>query len=133
MLIEQALITYLLAQSGITDYVGDRIYQVRALQNARTPYLVVTKISGVREHSHDGSSELAHPRFQFSAFSTTYNEAKNIIAAVQTALQGYSGTMGGGSGVSVGACFYENEADYYEIETKLFHVLADYVIWHTES
>jgi len=133
MLIEQALMTYLLAQSGITSLVGQRIYFVQAPQDTETPYIVVTKVSGVREHSHDGSSHLAHPRFQFSVFATTYSSAKSIASALQTALQGYSGTMGGESGVSVGATFYENEMDFYETESQLYHVPVDYIIWHTET
>ncbi|HUT68657.1 MAG TPA: DUF3168 domain-containing protein [Dehalococcoidales bacterium] len=132
MLIEQALMTYLLAQSGITDLVSTRIHFVKAHQDIDAPYLVLFKVSGPREHSHDGSSELAHPRFQFSAFATKYSDAKAVIAAVQAALQGYSGIMGGAGGVYVNGCFYEDENDFYETDTNLHHVSADYIFWHEE-
>jgi len=132
MLIEQALMTFLNAQSGITDLVSTRIYFRKAPQDVAKPYLVLFKVSGIREHSHDGSSHLAHPRFQLSAFATTYSEAKEIIAAVQAALQAYSGTMGGDGGVYVNGCFYEDESDFFETETSLYHVSADYIIWHSE-
>lgn len=132
MLIEQGLMTYLLAQSGITTYVGDRIYYARADQDVEAPYIVVTKVSGVREHSHDGGTGLAHPRFQLAVFGTTYSSCKTIAAAIQAALQGYSGTMGGAGGVSVDAVFYENETDLYESDTALFSVITDYIIWHHE-
>lgn len=121
--------TFLLAQSGVTALVSDRIYFVRADQDVETPYIVVTKISGVREHSHDGSSELAHPRFQISVFGTTYSSCKSVTAAVQAALQGYKGAM---SDVTVGAVFYDNETDTYESDTGLFQIITDYTIWHTE-
>ena len=133
MLIEQALMTFLLAQTGITGYVGRRIYFNQAKQATAKPYLVIKKISGPREHSHDGSCGLAHPRFQFSCFAKEYGDAKNAIAAIQTALDGYSGTMGGDSGVTVGAAFYDDENDFYEEDTGLHHVAADYIIWHKES
>ncbi len=133
MQIEQALMTWLLAQAGITGLVGgDRIYFVTAPQEVAKPYLVVNKISGVREHSHGGSSHLAHPRFQFSAFGTTYSSVKEIIAAVQAVLQGYTGTMGGAGGVVVGNSIYEDETDLYEEGQGLFGVAADYIIWHEE-
>jgi len=132
VLIETALMTFLLAQSGITDLVSDRIYFVIAPQETEKPYMVVTKVDGPRSHSHEGSSHLAHPRFQFSVFATKYSDAKNVIAALQTALDGYSGTMGGESGVKVGAALYEDENDFYETDTKLHHVAADYIIWHSE-
>jgi len=133
MLIEQALKTYLEAQSGLIALVpADRIYFVHAPQDTQTPYIVFFKVSGPRLHSHDGSSELANPRFQFSVFATTYYSCKQIAAQLQAALQGYSGTMGGGSGVAVGSCFYENETDDYETDTKLYHVAVDYILWHEE-
>jgi len=132
MLIETALMTYLLAQSGITDIVDTRIYFVKAPQDVAKPYIVFFKVTSPRDHSHDGGTGLANPRFQFSIFSTTYGEAKNIATAVQTALQGYTGTMGGDGGVYVTAVTYEDENDFYENETKLFHVAVDYAFWHEE-
>lgn len=132
MLIEQALITFLLAQSTITTYTSTRIYQVQAPQDVTGTYMVVTKISGVRVGSHEGNSHLAHPRFQFSVFSTSYANAKNCAAALQTALQGYSGTMGGAGGVAVGNAVYEDENDFYEENGGLYQVACDYIIWHTE-
>ena len=132
MIIEQGLMTYLLAQTGITSYVGEQIYYVKADQDATAPYIVVTKVSGVREHSHDGGSHLAHPRFQISVFALKYGTAKTIATAIQTALQGYTGLMGGVSGVTVQAVFYENETDTYEPDTSLFQVITDYIIWHVE-
>jgi hypothetical protein len=137
MLIEEALITYLLAQTFVTTYLTGtdgkkRIYPVIAPQDVATPYIVVFKVDAPRDHSHDGASHLANPRFQISIFSTTYAEAKAIAAAVQAALQGHAGTMGGAGGVAVGAIIYENEVDFYEEDTKLFHLACDYIVWHYE-
>lgn len=132
--IETALMTYLLAQSGITNLVSRRIHFVRAKQGTTPPYIVMTKISGPRKHSHDGSSQLAHPRFQFSCFAKTYGAAKGVTAALQAALQGYSGTMGGGSGVAVGNVIYEDETDLDPGDNnELFGIAADYIIWHTDT
>ena len=112
--------------------VGQRIYYVKAPQDVTTPYIVLIKVSGTREHSHDGASGLANPRFQVSCFSDTYYEAKQIVEQVQSALQGFSGTMGGSGGTAIGGSFYVNETDIYEEGTKLYHIACDYVIWHHE-
>lgn len=133
MLIEQALMTFLKAQSDVTDLVSTRIYFVRAPQDVSEPYIVVSKVSGPREHSHEGGDGMASPRFQLSSFSTSYATVKGIAAALQTVLQGYSGTMGGESGVKVGNILYSNEVDLYEEDTRLHHVAADYIIWHRED
>jgi hypothetical protein len=132
MLIEQALMTYLLAQSGITALVGQRIYFVIAPQETAKPYIVVTKIDAPEVGSHDGPAELASPRFQLSVFAVTYSAAKNISAAIKTALDGYSGTMGGAGGLHVDIPRREDENDFYEESTGLFQVASDYIVWYQE-
>lgn len=137
MIFEQALMTYLLAQSGITDLLGTHddspcIFFARAPQDVEQPYIIVLKVAGPRLHSHDGGSGLANPQFQFSIFASSYGTAKEIAAAVQTALQGYSGTMGGESGVAVNGIYYLNEVDQYENETELHHIAVDYEFFHEE-
>uniref|UniRef100_A0A6M3JYL9 DUF3168 domain-containing protein n=1 Tax=viral metagenome TaxID=1070528 RepID=A0A6M3JYL9_9ZZZZ len=132
MLIEQALMTYLLAQTTITAYVGRRIYFVEATQPTEQPYMVISKISGVRLQSHEANTHLAHPRFQFTVFAEAYSDAKGCISALQTSLQGYSGTMGGVSGVVVGGAFYDDETDLDRGDKGLYGVAADYIILHGE-
>jgi hypothetical protein len=137
MLIEEALITHLLAQTFTTTYLTGtdgkkRIYPVIAPQDVATPYIVVFKVDSLPEHSHDGDSHLDNPRFQVSNFSTNYAEAKLLAALGKTALVGYSGTMGGAGGVDVNGVFKVNETDLFEENTKLFHVAVDYKMWHRE-
>jgi len=132
MLIEEALMTYLLAQSGVTDYVGQRIYFARARQGTSKPYIVISKIDSPRPGSHETSDHLAHPRFQLSVFSATYGEAKNIVEALRSALQGYSGTMGGEGGVTVGAVFCDDETDLDPGQSGPYGIAADYIIWYQE-
>lgn len=132
MKIEQAILTELLAASGLTTFVGERIYYVKAPQDVEKPYIVFLKVSAPREHDHDGASHLVRATFQFSSFAETYYEAKQVTEQIQSALQAFSGTMGTGAGVEVGGAFYENEVDLYEEATGLYHVLSDYRIWHYE-
>lgn len=129
MLIEQAILDELIGTSGVTDLVGTRIYYVKAPQNVTTPYVVFTKVSAPREHDHDGSAGLVGARFQFSVFAKTYYETKQIAVQIQTVLQAYSGTMGE---VVVNGAFYQNEVDFWEEDTKLYHVACDYLIWYNE-
>jgi len=132
MKIEQAIKKELLADSGITDLIGERLYYVKSPQDVISPYVVFLKASGPREYSHGGASKLARPRFQFSCFATTYYVAKQIAEAIRAAIEAFSGTMGGAGGVEVGSCFCINESDIYEDNTQLYHVAVDYLIWHKE-
>lgn len=131
MIIEQAILTALLADATLSALVSTRIYYVKAPQDATTPYVVFFKISSQRVASHDGASGLADARFQFSCFGTTYKSVKDMVAAIQGVLEGFTGTLGTG-GVAVNGCYYENETDLYEPDNKLYHTAVDYRFWHNE-
>jgi hypothetical protein len=130
MIIEHALKTYLEAQSGLTALISDRLYYVTAPQDVTAPYLVMTKISAVREQCQAGSSHLARSRFQFTIVSETYRTAKLIAAQLQSALQGCVGNKGDSPGVYIYSCTYDNETDLYEND---FHQLVlDFFISHED-
>jgi DNA-binding NarL/FixJ family response regulator len=129
-MIEHALRSLLAEDTTIEGLVGERIYYTQAVQEADTPYIVITKVSGLRVHSHQGTSSLANPRIQLSVFSATYLEAKQIAQAIQSVLQGYTGTS---EEIEIQSCLYINEVDMYEQESKLYHVAVDYEIYHKEG
>jgi hypothetical protein len=134
VIIEQALLTYLQAQGGLTTLVGaspnTRIYYSRAPQDVTESYIVFFKVSSPRSHSYSGSSHLAESRFQFSIFAETYKETKDIAAQLQTALDCKTGNIGTAPGVDMGAAFLDNETDLYESETGLYHCALDFRILH---
>jgi len=132
MLIEQAILKELVGSSGITDLVGERIHYVKAPQDVEAPYIVFFKVSSPREHSHDGASGLARARFQFSCFADSYYEAKQIVIAIQSAIQAFSGIMGGAGGVNVEGCFYADETDLYEDKVAIYHIAVDFLLAYEE-
>jgi len=133
MLIEQALHDALLADATVTGLVGERVYYGKAKQDTVSPYIVITKQSAPRMHSHDGASGLVNARFTFEIYAVSYLSVKTIAAAIQSVLQGYSGTMGGAGGVYVNGCFYEDETDLsWELESDLHGLAVNYRLWHQE-
>jgi hypothetical protein len=135
MLIEAALMTYILAQSTITSYVTGsdgrkRIDFMIAKQETAKPYIVISKIDAPGKHTQDGPVAVVDARFQISIFSTTYGQAHQIAAAVKSVLDGYQGLMGE---VYIFSCLYDDEQDLYEENTKLFHVPQDYIISYQET
>jgi len=121
-----------LVNSELTNLIGERIYYVKAPQDVEVPYVMFFVVSSVREHDHDGASHLASARFQFSIFAQTYHEAKRITEQIQSVLQAFSGTIGGVGGVYVSGSFHQNEVDFWEEDTGLYHVACDYSISHKE-
>ena len=131
--IEEALRARLVADTAVAGMVGQRIYPLVAPAKAALPAIVYQRISGMRVATHDGPSELAHPRIQFACIGTTYAGAKNLANAVRVALDGYSGTS---SEVQVFVALLANEFDFFTFESdeaaSTCTVLVDFMVWHRE-
>ena len=78
---------HLQSRTALTALVGQRIYYVNAPQDVQPPYVVFFKVSATRVRSLTASSHFVNSRFQFSIFSETYYEAKQIAEHIQLALQ----------------------------------------------
>lgn len=132
MYVEHALLKHLQAQTALAALVGERIYYVNAPQDVQTPYVVFFKVSATRVRSLTASSHLVNARFQFSVFSETYYEAKQIAEQIQLALQDKNNEIiGGDNGVRV-SIQYDNEQDLYESESGLYHIPVEYLIDYNE-
>lgn len=120
--IEQGIITYLKAQ----NVAGQRVYPLSLPQNAVLPAVVVQRVSGLPDYTHDGDSGLEPGRFQFTSWAESYAAAKATALSVKAALSGYKGSMGT---VTVGASFIANELDLNDPDSNLRRVIVDARIW----
>jgi len=132
MYVEHALLKHLLAQSALAALVGEKIYYVNAPQEVASPYVVFFKVSAVRETSLTGTSHLVNSRFQFSIFSETYYQAKQIAEQIQLALQDKNNEVIGGTGGVRVSIQYDNEQDLYDPETGFYHIPVEYLIYYNE-
>ena len=134
--LDEALDSYLKSVSGITTLVSTRVYSFSIPQSATLPCLVIQRIDTPRELTMDMSGAtgtLAHPRFQFDAWATTYASAKAITDAVRAALNGKTGSTGAGAvTVTIRAALIDGEVPGYDPETKLYRGRSDFIIWHEE-
>lgn len=127
--IEEALFTRLSTFAGITALLSTRIFPLRAPDQLVVPFIVYQKITGNREQSHTGSSNLANPRFQVSCWGSTYASAKAVSRQVVLALDAFKGVV---SGVDIQFSDIESEVDTFDEDTKLYRVLLDVIFWHQE-
>ena len=129
--IEADLYTHLRDHTGLSALISGRVYPLTMPQDVTLPAVVYQRVTGPREYSFTGSSGLAHPRFQVSVWAETYASAKDVAEQIKVALGGYNGGMGSG-GTLVYGSFIENELDFYEPDTRLYHVPVDFTMWHRE-
>lgn len=133
MFIEQALKEQLLMTAPVKALVGDKIFYVGNIpQDVSTPYIALQKISDVHGKVFSGPNRLQIARIQITIIDTSWLNCKNIADAIQTGIDGFTGTMGSGNGVEVGLCSHDNDNDLPpETELKLYGVAADYILNYT--
>ena len=129
-MIEEGLVTFLLADTGLTLLIGNRLHDDVLPQSPTVPAVVWQRISTPREYSHSGSSHLAMPRFQFACWAKTRLEAIQLANTLRAALEAHNGAMGA---ETVYAAYSENELAGYDAETGLRREIVDYRIDHKET
>lgn len=135
MNIKEALYRYLVNHPQVGPAVQGRVYPVHLPQAPGSPSIAFQKLNSPRDHTHDGPSGLAWPRFGLVMMATTPTAAEELAAKVRLALDGFAGTMPGGSGeqVAVDGIFLDDEGeDGYDDELGLYWVSHEYEIWHHE-
>ena len=125
--IEEAIYTKLAA--AVTT-AGARIYPVTLPAEPTFPAIVYTRVSTVRYRVlSTGFSHLARPRFQFICWAERYEDAKILANEIIAELDSYSGSV---SGEVIQSSFADQESDFYEPTRKIYGVLVEFLIAHTE-
>jgi len=128
--LEEGLFTYLSTNADVSALIGTRVFPLRMPERSTFPAIAYTRISGAREASHSGTSNLANSRVQISCWDRNYLTAKQVAQAVVKAMHAYSGAMGS---ITVYAAFCEDETDSQDEGTNLHRVIVDFSIWHKEA
>ena len=131
MRIEEALLTYLTSEVGITSVVSKRIYAFHAPANVTFPFITYQRISTARVLTHDLTDKtLSSPRIQFDIYSKTYKSGLTVLDALRSAMQGYQGKM---STMKVQAVLPALEQHLDMPDTDYYRITVDYLISHTEE
>jgi hypothetical protein len=136
MTIEAALYSYLSTHTGLSNLIGTRIYPVMIAQGAAMPAVSYQLIDDLPVHSGTADLIVHAARFQFSCFgggTSGYTSACAVAAQVKSALQDYSGTMGGSGGVKVQRSFLEMSTDLFDETFLRCGRAVDFIIWHEGS
>lgn len=122
---EGAIWSAILASAPVTALVGTRVYPMMLPQGPTFPAVVYQRISTVPDMLVDGPG-FAPIRMQLSMWATTFGGARTLADAVVTALHGYHGG-------ELRLSRLINLLDDYEPDTKLFRVIADFRVHHTQG
>lgn len=86
--------TYLLAQSGISNLVGTRVYRALRNQGDGLPAIVINITNDASDQALDGVLSARDADVQIDCFDDDWAGVDALADAVETALDAYSGAMG---------------------------------------
>ncbi|WP_315920436.1 DUF3168 domain-containing protein [Mesorhizobium sp. SP-1A] len=120
----EALLTGLLA-----SVAGGNRYWLHAPQGTMPPYVVMQRITGIRDYHMRGASGLVESRVQIDCYASTYAGAKSTAKSVNGILSGYRGG-------AIQAIFIDNERDLPTSDAgevnQLFRTSLDIMVHHKE-
>lgn len=118
-MIEAAVRSILLADPTVYGIVGTRI------QPAPLPLDAVYPAISYLKASNAYSRITGRPRIQVDCWAKDWTECQTLAKAVETALDGYSGVV---NSVNIEIIVPLNSQDFYDNETKLYHVPYDFKV-----
>lgn len=130
---EESLTAYLLAFSGLTAIVGNRIQWAVRPQGSTLPQVVLHKIDGTPFYDDTGESQLFSARVQMDCWGRTYAESKNTARQIMARLSGAVFTQ---SGIVFQSVHCEDEQDDFERGAggeEFYRVRLDYIIIYKET
>lgn len=95
----------------------------QAPEEADSPLIVFSQVSGVGNMTLDGSEAFMSSRWQFSCYSLVAREAKALARAVRFEFEGYQGRLS--DGTEVDSITFASEVDLFDPAPKLHHVPID--------
>ncbi len=125
MTLTDALFDHLTAAPGVAALIGGRCYRFTLPQEPTLPALTYFRVDTVPEYSHDGDSNLDHPRFQVSCWAESQSVSEALARQVRLAMRGWRVAYGQ-------PAFFAGQHDVSQPETGIYQVVCDYIIWWKE-
>lgn len=109
----------------IQALTAGRCYRLTLPQPWTLPAITYLRVDTLSEYSHDGDSDLDHPRWQISCWAESHPEAEELARQVRQAMQGWKAVYGL-------PAFCVGQHDLPQPETGVYQVAVDFVIWWKE-
>jgi hypothetical protein len=135
MTINQALTSLVLANTAITNVIGQRFTPAIALDGKILPAATYQRISANHIESFGGSSGLCFARYQVNTLATTAAVAKQLGKLIRVCLHGYVGTV---SGLEIQGITWEGDGDLLDASADLesarvYGFRNDFLIHYAEA
>lgn len=116
----------ILSTKEIEAYVADRVYFQKAPQKTVAPYIVITRISTIRENYLDVRDCKPQIRFQLDLVGHDYATIKILARFISDRFGHFSDAN------NIRSCRIEAERDVYDHVTEYPRIMQDYIIIYHE-
>lgn len=141
-MLHEGLVTELIANTAVATFVvtpGADFARVFALVipqkipngAAQVPAVVYSAINTERGVTYCGTLGTVRTTMRIDSYAKTYNEAKQLAAAVRACLIDYRGMLGGTVDLRA-ASLQGDDLDLHDFEPGLYRVSQTWVFWHKE-
>lgn len=129
MEIEVAIYSLLSGDAGVAALVGTKISPLSKKQDSDLPAITFRRVSTGRFPAMSVDASVVKGRFQVDCWAATYASARALKAAVKSAMSRWRTT----TGITVHDTFMISEIDFFEQDTKQFHIAIDFEINYNEA
>jgi hypothetical protein len=102
---------------------GYKIYPIVAEQDEQRPYVTLRRVSGFPTFGKNEVSDKDQIRFNVAAYADTYKKCLDILSAVRTVLENYTGTS---AGVDFKKIWYVGSEDLFDHNDRTYVVVDSY-------
>lgn len=122
-MIEQGLTALVTADPGVSALIGTCFYPVILPETPTYPCMSYQVVSASSEYNLGATAE-RWKRIQFDAYGQAYSDCKAIVAALDTVLDGYTGTLP--DGTQILGSFRVVELDLMLQYSRVFRTMVEY-------
>ena len=121
MALETLIRSALIANADIKRMVTRRVYPIALPQNCDMPAVSYSRVTGARVNDLSGYGGLQNAHIQVDTWATSYEEAVELGASIQTCMNGASGYKS----------LLINDVDGYDADANLYRWTGEFSVWGT--
>lgn len=129
MEIEQAIYNLLSGNASVAALVGTKISPVKKKQDTDLPAITYRRVTTTRFSAMDVDAVVVTGRFQVDCWAGSYPVVVQLKNAVKAAMKRWRTT----TSITVQDTFMLSEIDFYEEDTKQYHIAIDFEINYNEA
>lgn len=125
-MLEASLQKIITSSTDFNTLAGTKLHPILLPEDPALPAATYQQIARTPLYTLDGRVNFTEVRIQFDTWANDYGQAKQLMAAINAAIDNFSGQLSDGTqvfGIQLDTC-----NDLYEDAARIYRCTADYLI-----